>query len=413
MKEEKTTTENSTTNETESANAETKRADTHDDNAKTAGNAPTTAKNCRRSNATANAHMCKDDKTDFAIGLSVVLVIFAVFFGLIAFATSRTRGEIELSGNLRRGSEQTFFYRNTNLQQGDKVTWYVNGTRMTSYVFDGSAEFAFVPEQAGNAVVKVRAGNFSQVKVVNVANPVLTVTAKNVETVYGEELPTLEYECEGWVEGEDESLLNCRLGYKNAVTGCGNFEIEVEASSESYEVVCRNGTLTVKPRELTLKNLPQKIYDQTTAIDSASIETEGALDGDDVEIAGEWNFENKDAGLQKIDISKLTLAGADSANYTIAENIGGRILPREVSLNGLTVADKNYDGTTKAKIAKMGMLNGVLDGDSVAVGSLDVAFDAADIGTHKVNVSNVKLVGFDKDNYTLADVEVNDAEITE
>ncbi|MGN1040571.1 MAG: formyltransferase family protein [Candidatus Fimimonas sp.] len=90
----------------------------------------------------------------------------------------------------------------------------------------------------------------------------------------------------------------------------------------------------------------------------------------------------------------------------------GKILPKEITLQGLTVADKTYDGTTKAGIAKMGTLCGVCEGDSVAVGSLEIAFDNANLGLHGVSVKNVKLVGYDKDNYVVKTVDVNNARIT-
>ncbi len=87
------------------------------------------------------------------------------------------------------------------------------------------------------------------------------------------------------------------------------------------------------------------------------------------------------------------------------------VLPKGMTLQGITVQNKTYDGTTKADIAKLGKLQGVVEGDSVAIGNLEVKFDAADVGTHAVKVKNIVLVGMDKHNYFVQNVVVNNGEI--
>ena len=52
-----------------------------------------------------------------------------------------------------------------------------------------------------------------------------------------------------------------------------------------------------------------------------------------------------------------------------------------------------------------------MEGDSVAIGNLEVKFDAADVGTHVVKVKNIVLVGMDKHNYFVQNVVVNNGEI--
>lgn len=363
-----------------------------------------------------NGGMSRENRTDFFIGLGVVLAVFAVFAGVIVFAGTRTGGEIAFAGETTRGNEQTFSYKSKNLKKGDTVTWYVNGQKATTYRYDGSgdAKFAYVPTETGTAVVRVQAGNISQSKVVNVKKPTLTVRAKDTEMTYGDTMPQLTYECEGLVCDDTSDCVECELNCENFCNACGEYEIAAKAIADNYNVTCQNGTLTVKPREISIKNGFEKVYDQTSAINVDNLELDGILDGDEVNIAsvGKLSFGGKNVGTYTVSTDGIALTGKDSANYVL-EDVEGKITPKEITLCGLTVANKSYDGTTKATIDKMGTLKGVCEGDSVAVGSLDIAFESADVGKQKIEVKNAKLVGYDKDNYTLKDIDVQDAEITE
>ena len=60
----------------------------------------------------------------------------------------------------------------------------------------------------------------------------------------------------------------------------------------------------------------------------------------------------------------------------------------------------------------MGKINGVLDGDSVAIGSIDLNFAEATTGTQEIIINDVTLIGADKDNYVVDEVTVDKANIT-
>ena len=79
----------------------------------------------------------------------------------------------------------------------------------------------------------------------------------------------------------------------------------------------------------------------------------------------------------------------------------------------MSVCDKTYDGTTKAEVCKPGKLVGVLDGDSVAIGSMVAKFADANVqNSKKVTVTDIKLVGYDKDNYVIVEIDQPTANIT-
>ncbi len=359
-------------------------------------------------------YVSKEDKVNVVVGLLVVLAVFAIFTAIIVLAGNNRAGEIAYAGEAMRGSEQEFTYKSKNLKKGDMVTWFVDNQKMAAYRYDGGeVNFNYTPTKVGNSTVRVVAGRSNQSKTFFVGKPTLIVTAKDMQITYGEEMPQPQFECEGLVCGDTEDCLNCQIECKTDKAACGTYQITLNATSNNYEVCCKGGTLTVLPKELTIENGFEKVYDQSTAINTANLQLDGILEGDEVcAQADNLCFESKNVGTYKVNTQNITLSGKDATNYILCNQVEGKILPKEISLQGLTIADKTYDGTTKARISKMGTLKGVCEGDSVAVGSLDVYFDGADIGTQKINVKNVKLVGYDKDNYTLKDISVNDANIS-
>lgn len=158
----------------------------------------------------------------------------------------------------------------------------------------------------------------------------------------------------------------------------------------------------------------EKTYDQTNVIETPNISLKGIIEGDDVKaVCDKLYFDNKNAGTdKKVMLANVILDGADSSNYVLCGEAKGVIKPKLVDIDGLTIKDKVYDGTTKATIDKMGTLNGVINGDSVAIGNVNLSFSDAYIGEKEIVINNVSLVGADKDNYVVNDVKIENANIT-
>lgn len=351
-----------------------------------------------------------ENRTDALAGVIAVLLIVATFVALIFVASERNVGTISVDGDVRRGTQQTFVYRNAKVKDGQYVQWYVNNEKVATNCYRDGAELEFLPTTEGRTVIRAVAGKYNKSLTVNVMKPLVTISAKDATITYGE-TPHFDYKIAGVPESDDTAKLNCHVSCD--VNGCGIFEVVASCDECSeYDVECNNATLTVLPKELHLVTQILKTYDGKTETECPELQAEGVLEGDDVIVtADKLYFESKNAGTQKLVTANLSLCGNDCANYVLSDDWEGVILPKTLELEGLKICDKPYDGTTKAQIEKLGKLQGIVDGDSVAIGELEVNFDSAEAGKQKVSVKKISLVGVDKDNYVVNGVQDSEAEI--
>lgn len=353
-----------------------------------------------------------ESKMDVLAALIAVALIVATFAALVLVANSRSVGTISVEGDVRRGVEQTVVYENDKIKQGQTVNWYVNNEKVATSAYENGAQLKFVPQAEGTTVIKAVSGKYNKFLTIDVQKPLLKISAKNVTAIYGEQ-PFFDYEISGLLEGDTVEDLNCNVHCTSEHSGCGIFEISAQCDGcSTYDVECTNGILTVLPKQLHISTQIVKTYDGKTAVDCPTLQLEGVLEGDEVEVfADKLYFESKNAGVCKLVTANLQLGGKDCANYVISDSWEGVILPKTLQLDGLEICDKTYDGTVKAQIEKMGKLKGVVDGDSVAIGELDVSFHAAETGKQKIDVKNIVLVGADKDNYVVQCPNKCEAEI--
>lgn len=354
---------------------------------------------------------------DVILAIFCVALMFALFATIMVLAGSRTVGKITYEGEVRQGKTQVFSYRTDKVKKGETVTWYVDNVKKDSYNYDGqNADFACTFDKTGNSTVRVVAGRFNQSVTVEVLRPLLTVRAKDVTVTYGETTaPVLTFETSGLLPGDTLQKLGCKIQLvaENDGTQCGEWKISVlPFQCEGYDVQTADATLTVLPKQLKITETVQKVYDGTTNLDNTQLKIEGVVFGDDVQVLlKNTQLPCKNAGKYILDGNSICIEGTNCKNYTVEGEVCVEVLPKGLTLQGLTVQNKTYDGTTKADIAKLGELQGVVEGDSVAIGNLEVKFDAADVGTHAVKVRNIVLVGMDKHNYFVQNVVVNNGEI--
>jgi hypothetical protein len=125
-------------------------------------------------------------------------------------------------------------------------------------------------------------------------------------------------------------------------------------------------------------------------------------------ISGSYNDKNASSG-KTVSVNGLTLSGSDAGNYQLASTsvsgTVGTILAKALSILGVSVQDKTYDGTTAATInASSATFSGKIAGDTVNLnaGTLTGAFIDKNAGNGKiVVVSGFSLSGADSSNYTL------------
>lgn len=382
------------------------------------------------SNKTNNA-VDYEKRTDTIIGIITISVVMALVVWL--FVSVSIRGSaidaLAYGDEVRRGGEQviTANVTSSKIKNGDKVIWTVNGEKVEEGVYTEGEPLTlnYTPSFSGQAHVMVKVGKYSKSAYLNVLPPQLTVSAPNVTISYGDEIPYAEYECNGYVDGDCKEMMDydgmcylCdsndeRLTADKLDVGVYKLNMEQNCCFKDYEVNYVGGTLTVLPKHLGARGNFVKTYDQCNTIENPTISLVGVEEGDDVcAQCDRLYFENKNAGINKtIMLANVELTGADSKNYVLEGTTYGAILPKEVTITGLAVRDKDYDGTTRAQIDKMGSLDGVIAGDSVAIGSIELSFAEANAGEQQIVLDNVSLVGADKNNYVVSEVDVQNANI--
>lgn len=186
------------------------------------------------------------------------------------------------------------------------------------------------------------------------------------------------------------------------------------ADAEYYtlnQTIAATATITKKSLVLGSVTASDKEYDGT---DSARITAlaiaSGIIGSDDVSVnldavtavfeAGAAAGENKNVA-----VSNIILKGSNAQNYSSASSAAATadILPKTVTVSGVTIPEKPYDGTAAATISDT-ELSGRIGTDDVFVsyGEASASFDNEKAGNAKpVAVSGLKLGGSDKSNYKL------------
>ena len=161
-----------------------------------------------------------------------------------------------------------------------------------------------------------------------------------------------------------------------------------------------------------------KEYDATTA-SAASVQIKANTFGnaEAIAVAGSAVYNSKD--VANANTVTFTPDAVTTGNYTLTADqtlsAAATITPKTISVSGIQVADKVYDGTTAAQISNSGELTGVQTGDTVTVdlSNLTAAFADKNAGEDKaVTLSSVTLGGADAGNYTLSAQSTVAADIT-
>ena len=186
------------------------------------------------------------------------------------------------------------------------------------------------------------------------------------------------------------------------------------ADSGNYTLTQPTTTANITAKGLTVTGITasNKVYDGGTnaTINVASAALSGVVSGDTVNLdtnSATGAFTNKTVGTAKtVNISGLTINGADSGNYTLTQpSTSANITAATLTVTGITANNKQYDGGTNATLnTGSAALSGVVSGDTVnlGTGSATGAFTNKTIGTGKlVNVSGLTISGADSGNYSL------------
>ena len=187
-----------------------------------------------------------------------------------------------------------------------------------------------------------------------------------------------------------------------------------------------NNTVSITPKTLTptfTNATITKEYDRETDAPTGFTPTfsfEGFVTGDiDAVLATTsilYNSEDVPTATS-LTLNGLTISGitgnksSGASDYNLSTDTLSKvasITPKSVSVTGVNIADKEYDGTTNPTSVLSSTFNGVIAPDDVNVsGNLD-AFSSKNTGVYSVAISGLTLSGNDKDNYSLTSTSATD-----
>jgi filamentous hemagglutinin family protein len=204
------------------------------------------------------------------------------------------------------------------------------------------------------------------------------------------------------------SFIDQNVGSNKAVSVSGLSLTSTDSTANNYTL---NGspilTASITPRHLTVtgSSVTNKVYDATTAATLTGGTLVGLQGSDTFTLTQAGTFDNKNVGTLKnvtpIDSISST-NGSLTSNYNLIQPTGlqGSITPATLSVTGLTVSDKFYDGTNTAYIVGTPVAQ-PLGNDTVTIsGNPNATFSSVNAGLHiPVNVDNITLSGTDSGNY--------------
>jgi len=191
-------------------------------------------------------------------------------------------------------------------------------------------------------------------------------------------------------------------GYSLGGDDAGNYILSAQPVSLPADI-------TGKPVAITGLSASSKMYDGTAAAAfSGTAVINGIVGGDTVTVrTGTAAFSDKNAGTGKtVTFSGWSLAGTDAGNYSLSgqpASVTADITEKQLTITGLSVNSKVYDGTTTAAVTGTAVINGIISGDTVTVSAGTAAFADKKTGTGKtVTFSGYSLGGADAGKYTLS-----------
>ena len=226
-----------------------------------------------------------------------------------------------------------------------------------------------------------------------VAKAERTIDYKAVDTTYnGKTYAGLTYEnrpqatvIEYKVKGAADDTYT-----KDVPMNAGSYTVRISTPEDAdYNAKQVSGAFTIKPKQVTINGTTvetTKVYDGTT--EARLVETGTLSDNYDgknlVIVAGKASYENKNVGPDKqVTFTGFALDGSAAANYVLngqPESTTADITAKELTITGLKVKDKQYDGKKNAEIDGMPALAGVVTGDNVQLVNGIPTFDSEKAG---------------------------------
>jgi len=317
-----------------------------------------------------------------------------------ATITGRTLDGVIGSDNVVANEDGTATFFDKNVGTGKTVSAVgitIDGVDAGNYSYDGTAE--------GTADI----------------NPLeITITPDAGQSkVYGQLDPTFTYTNTPDLIGGDAFFgALSRAEGENVDTYA--FAPGTLSAGGNYALTLVSGTFEITQRPITVSAVTDnRVYNGTTNSAATPAITVGSLAFSDT--AGfTQTYDNKNVGTGKtLTPAGIVNDGNNGGNYnvTFLTNATGVITEKELTVSGLSAANKTYDGTTAADVSGTPALVGVEGADDVSLaGVAEGEFNTANAGTVQVEIISLSLTGGDASNYTLTqpvlEAEILPLEIT-
>ncbi|WP_421446366.1 YDG domain-containing protein, partial [Agrobacterium tumefaciens] len=211
----------------------------------------------------------------------------------------------------------------------------------------------------------------------------------------------------GLVNGETIALssstgtfIDANAGHAKAVSLAGMGLANGSGLASNYTLAAPAAlTADITPRALTVSGTiaADRSYDGTRNATLSGGTLNGLIGQETLGLTGQTGtFSDKNAGTAKaVAVSGSTLVDGTglASNYTVANATGltASITPKALTVNGMTAADKTFDGSSLATLTG-GALRGLVDGETLTFAGQQGAFADANAGTAKpVAVSGLTL----------------------
>jgi hypothetical protein len=231
-------------------------------------------------------------------------------------------------------------------------------------------------------------------------NAAIATNSLSLSGIVGSDDVTLASEVAAFAGADVASGIEVSLASAD-LTGsdAGNYSLSLSGSPTT------TADITAKELTVTGTSVENKDYDGTAEATLSGATLSGVVSGDAVSLdnATSGTFAQTDIGTGLGVTTSMTIIGTDAGNYTLTQPSGltGDITAKELTVTGISVENKVYDGTDEATLSGA-ILSGVLSGDAV---SLDNAtsgtFAQSYIGTGLGVTTSMTIIGTDAGNYTL------------
>jgi hypothetical protein len=252
------------------------------------------------------------------------------------------------------------------------------------------------------------------------------ITAKSV-TIIGITAANKEYDgnttatvtgtaiVSGAIDGDDLIVIDGTILFDDKNVGTDKLVTFSDFSlggtdAENYVLFEQPASVTAdiiaKPVTITGVLAANKEYDGTataTVIGTATVNEK--IGNENVTVrSGTASFADNKAGTEKsVTFSDFSLIGTDANNYELTAqpaSVTANITAKPVTITGITVANKEYDGNATATVTGIATVNGTIGSDDVAV-ICTASFADRNAGIGKPVTFNCSLNGNDVDNYEL------------